>query len=144
MAVNLQFSCGSITLSESTALDFGTVVAGQSSAIKTVTVTNLGDSDAQQVVINPVEATIVNGFASNIQIGTSQETYQAQKFAPASDSGNWYGYAVVGTGKNWTNKTGGTLQNTNGSDTFVTKWEPPLAGTNGQKIWGNAITAVYW
>lgn len=144
MAVNLQFECDSKKLSESTALDFGTVVAGQSSAIKTVTVTNLGDSDAQQVVINPVEATIVNGFASNVQIGTAQETYQAQKFAPAGDSGTWYGYAVVGTGKNWTNKTGGTIHNTNGSDTFVTKWEPPLAGTNGQKIWGNAITAVYW
>ena len=40
--------------------------------------------------------------------------------------------------------TGGTLQNTNGSDTFVTKWEPPLAGTNGQKLWGDAITTVYW
>lgn len=144
MAVNLQFTCDSRTLSESTALDFGTVVAGQSSAIKTVTVTNLGDSDAQQVVINPVEATIVNGFASNIQVGTAQETYLAQKFAPASDSGTWYGYAVVGTGKNYTNKVGGTLQNTGGSDTFATKWEPPASGTNGQKLWGNAITSVYW
>lgn len=143
MAVNLQFVCDSKTLSESTALDFSTVVAGQSSSIKTVTVTNLGDSDAQQVVINPVEATITNGFSSNLQTGTTAETTLAQKFAGASDSGTWYNYAVVGTGKNWTNKTGGTIQNTNGSDTFVTKWEPPLSGTNGQKVWGNAITCVY-
>ena len=143
MAVNLQFVCDSRTLSESTALDFGTVVAGQSSSIKTVAVTNLGSSDAQQVVINPVEASIANGFAANIQVGTSAETYLAQRFAPARDSGTWYGYAVLGTGKNWSNKTGGTIQNTSGSDTFYTKWEPPTSGTNGQKVWGNQMTCVY-
>ena len=46
MAVNISFASGGSALNETDALDFGTVQAGTKSAIKTVTVTNSGDSDA--------------------------------------------------------------------------------------------------
>ena len=140
--VNITFTCEGQTLTESNALDFTTVQAGTSSAIKTITVTNTGDSDALSCVIEPIESKIINGFAADTQVGTVQETVNAQKFSTAAD-GTYYSYAVVGVGKNAVNKTGGTLQNTSGTDTFATKWEPPSTGTSGQKTWGNRLSCVY-
>lgn len=143
MAVIISFECDGVALGETTPLDFNTVQAGTTSAIKKVFVKNTGDSDAQQCVIETKEATIVNGFAVNSQSGTVQETCQAQKFATDMTSASWYDYAVVGIGKNIVTKTGGTLQNTNGEDSFVTKWCPPKSGTSGQKIWGNVFSCIY-
>ena len=141
--VNIVFDCGGTKLSESNPLDFGTVQAGTSSAIKVITVTNTGNSDAQQCVIEAKEATVVNGFSQTTQIGTAEETYKAQQFASDSGSSQWYSYGVVGIGKNFTQKLGGTLTNTSGSDVVATKWTPPSAGTSGQKVWGNVFSCVY-
>ena len=143
MAVNIAFVCDSVTLSENNPLDFGTVQAGTSSAIKKVTVTNTGSSDAQQCVLEPKEATITNGFSVNSQSGTAAETYNVQTFATDATSGSWYSYAVLGTGKNYASKAGGTITNTNGTDSFATKWCPPSNGTSGQKVWGNVFSCVY-
>lgn len=141
--VNISFKCGEAILSENNALDFGTVQAGTASAIKTITVTNTGDSDAQQCTIEAKEANVLNGFATNSQAGSAEETYKAQTFASEETSAAWYNYAVLGVGKNFATKVGGTLSNTNGSDTVATKWTPPAAGTSGQKIWGNVFSCVY-
>lgn len=141
--VNIEFECNGTNLSEAIALDFGTVQAGTPSAIKKVTVTNTGDSDAQQCQIRACEASIVNGFAINSQQGTADETFKAQTFAASETSGSWYDYGVVGIGKNFSNKTGGVLSKTSGSDSFVTRWTPPENGTSGQKVWGNVFSCVY-
>lgn len=143
MAVNITFTSDSVDLSESNALDFGTVQAGMTSAIKTVTVKNTGSSDAQQCTLEAKAATIVNGFSIDSQSGTAAETYNAQSFATDATSGSWYAYAVLGVGKNYASKLGGTLANTSGSDTFSTKWAPPSTGTSGQKVWGNVFSCVY-
>lgn len=142
--VNISFECGGAILSESNPLDFGTVQAGTTSAIKTVIVKNTGDSDAQQCTIEAKEAKILNGFAVNSQIGSLQETVQAQLFATDSSSGSWYKYGVLGSGKNYAKKVGGTLVNGHGEDSFATKWTPPSNGTAGQKIWGNVFSCVYY
>ena len=141
--VNITFLCDSQNLTETNPLDFSTVQAGTSSAVKTVTVTNSGDSDAQQCTLEAKAATIVNGFALDIQAGSLQETVQAQTFAGDAGSGSWYSYAVLGVGKNYSNKTGGTLQNTSGTDSFATKWSPPSNATSGVKVWGNVFSCVY-
>ena len=140
--VIINFTCDGQSLSESNALNFGTVQAGTTSAVKTVTITNTGDSDALQCVIEPKQAVLTNGFSSDIQLGTAQETYLAQKFS-ADINSSFYNYAVVGIGKNYINKTGGTIFNTSGTDIFVTKWEPPISGTSGAKVWGNVFSCVY-
>lgn len=142
MAVNISFASGGSALNETDALDFGTVQAGTKSAIKTVTVTNSGDSDALNCLVEAKAASLTNWFASDLQVGTAQDTYLAQKFGP--DSGSVTNdYAVLGVGKNYTNKTGGTLANTNGTDSYATLWEPPSVGVSGQKVWGNVMTCVY-
>ena len=143
MAVSITFNCGGQGLTESNPLDFGTTQAGSTSEIKTITVTNTGNSDAQLCVIEPIEASVINGFAGNLQIGVPQDTYQAQKFMSDANSNTPYSYAVLGVGKNWATKLGGTLQNTNGSDSFATVWKPPSAGASGQKVWGNGFSCVY-
>lgn len=140
--VNITFECGGKNLSESVALDFGTVQAGTTSAVKTVTVTNNGDSEALQCMVQPKEASISNGFSINYQQGTANETYKAQTFADSETSGSWYDYAVLGIGKNFANKVGGTIS-AKSSDTFVTRWTPPEDGTSGQKVWGNVFNCVY-
>ncbi len=140
MAVNIAFTCDGVSLTESSALDFSLATAGSSSPIKTVTVTNTGSSDALDCVLTAVEASTVQGFSSNLQIGTPQETYLAQQFAPDIGSANYYSYAVLGVGKNFAANTGGTLQNTSGSDSFATKWSPPTSANSGSKSWGNALT----
>lgn len=142
MAVNIGFSSGGVALNEIDALDFGTVQAGTKSAIKTVAVTNTGDSDALNCLVEAKAASVVNGFGSDLQVGTPQDTYSAQFFGPEAGS-VIYAYAVLGVGKNYTNKTGGTLSNTNGQDTYCTDWEPPGAGISGQKTWGNIFSCVY-
>lgn len=141
--VTITFKCDGKKLSESVPLDFGTVQAGTSSAIKTVEVLNTGNSDAQQCVIEAVEATVANGFTATAQAGTASETYNAQKFANDATSGSWYNYAVVGIGKDFSGKVGGTISKTNGSDSFATKWLPPSSGSSGQKTWGNVFSCVY-
>jgi len=142
MAVIIGFTSGGSGLNETDALDFGTVQAGTASAVKTVTVTNTGDSDALNSLVEPKAASLTNGFGSDLQTGTAQDTYLAQTFA--TDAGStYYAYAVLGVGKNYTNKTGGTLANTNGTDSYVTKWEPPSVGVSGQKNWGNVFSCVY-
>ena len=142
MAVIISFTSGGQTLTENNPLDFGTVQAGTSSAIKTVTVTNTGDSDALNCLVEAKEASTANGFASNMQIGTAQDTWQAQKFAADAES-TFYQYAVLGVGKNYVNKTGGTLANTSGTDSYATKWEPPSTGISGAKDWGDVFSCVY-
>ena len=141
--VNMTFTCDSVNLSETNALDFGTVQAGTTSAIKTVTVNNTGTSDAQQCTLEAKAATILNGFSIDAQAGTAAETYNAQSFATDAASGSWYAYAVLGVGKNYASKLGGTIANTSGTDTFATKWAPPSTGTSGQKVWGNVFSCVY-
>ena len=141
--VKIEFKCDGKKLSESVPLDFGTVQAGTSSAIKTIEVLNTGDSDAQQCTIEAVEATVANGFTTTAQSGSASETYRAQKFANDAISGSWYDYAVVGLGKDYSSKTGGTISKTNGSDSFATKWLPPSSGSSGQKTWGNVFSCVY-
>ena len=143
MAVNITFTCDGVTLSETNALDFGTVQAGTSSAIKTISVANTGTSDAQQCVIEAKEATIANGFSINSQSGTTAETCNAQKYSNDSTNGSWYAYAVFGVGKSYASKTGGTIIASTGTDSCVTKWEPPSNGTSGQKVWGNVFSCVY-
>lgn len=142
MAVSIGLTVGGSVINESTPLDFGTVQAGTSSAIITVTATNTGSSDALACTVDPVEASIANGFSSAIQVGTAAETYSAQTFA-ADGVSTFYNYGVLGTGKNYTNKTGGTLVATTGTDTFVTKWTPPSTGSSGSKIWGMIVRSVY-
>lgn len=141
--VNMTFTCDNVDLSETNALDFGTVQAGITSAIKTVTVKNTGSSDAQQCTLEAKAATILNGFSIDSQSGTAAETYNAQSFATDNASGSWYSYAVLGVGKNYATKTGGTIANTSGTDAFATKWAPPSTGTSGQKVWGNVFSCVY-
>lgn len=143
MSVNIAFSVGGNAISEAVPLDFGPVQAGTSSGIKTVTVSNSGDSDALNCTITPIAATIANGFASDAQVGTAQETYQAQRFAATNTDGTWYSYAVVGVGKNFINQTGGTLAATSGTDSFATRWDPPSSGNSGTKYWGNRLSCVY-
>lgn len=140
--VDIKFTCDGKTLTETNALDFGTVQAGLSSGIKIITVTNTGDSDALDFIIEPVEATIVNGFAGDVQVGTAQETYLARKFAETVN-GPWYPKAVVGVGKNFSTGLGGTLANTSGTDTFATLWNPPSNGTSGPKVHGDRGTCVF-
>jgi len=140
--VNITFTCNGQTLTETNALDFNTVQAGLSSEIKAITVTNTGDSDALNFTIEPVEATISNGFAADIQVGTVQETVQARKFAAAMD-GPWYPLGVVGVGKNFSTGLGGTLANTSGTDVFYTTWNPPINGTSGLKVHGDRGSCVY-
>lgn len=142
--VNITFKSGDTNLSETSPLDFGTVQAGTTSAIKTVVVTNDGDSDAQQCTIEAKEATILNGFAVSSQVGTPQETAQAQFFAADANAGTWYKYAVLGIGKDYAKKLGGTISNGGGEDSFATKWMPPANGTAGQKVWGNVFSCVYY
>lgn len=142
MAVNVGFTCAGVTLTEAVALDFGTVQAGSTSAIKTVIATNTGTSDAQQCVLEPKAASIANGFASELQVGTATDTYLCQTFS-VSSSGTYYNYAVLGTGKVYGTKVGGTIANTNGTDTFFTKWTPPITGISGAKVWGNVFSCVY-
>lgn len=141
--VTIEFSCGDVKLSETTPLDFGTVQAGTASAIKKITVKNVGNSDAQQCTIEAVEASVANGFTSISQKGTADETYNAQKFGNDETTDSWYDYAVLGVGKDYKTKTGGTIGNTNGSDSFATKWLPPSNGSSGQKVWGNVFSCVY-
>ena len=141
--VTIEFKSGQTKLSETTPLDFGTVQAGTASAIKKVVVTNTGNSDAQQCTIEAVEASIANGFTLTSQKGTADETYRAQRFANDATVDNWYDYAVLGIGKDYKSKTGGTIGNTNGTDSFVTKWLPPVNGSSGQKVWGNVFSCVY-
>ena len=142
MSVVIAFTCGGTPFDENTALDFGTVQAGTTSAVKTIVVTNTGTSDALSCVVDPKAASIANGFAGDIQSGSANDTYNAQTFAATSGS-TYYVYAVLGTGKNYTNKTGGTLANTNGSDSYVTVWSPPSVGVSGAKVWGNVFSCVY-
>lgn len=142
MAVSITFTVNGSVVNETTPLDFGTVQAGTSSAIKTVTVTNTGTSDALLCTIDPLEASTTNGFSSSSQTGTAAETYNVQQFAADANS-TFYSYAVVGTGKNFTNKTGGTLVATSGTDTYVTKWVPPSTGNSGSKVWGCRFSCVY-
>jgi hypothetical protein len=140
--VNITFTCDGQTLTETNALDFGTVQAGLSSPIKTITVTNTGDSDALDFMVEAVESTIANGFAADTWVGTAQETYMARKFAATVD-GPWYDRAVVGVGKNYATMKGGTLANTSGTDTFATKSLPPSNSTSGLKVHGDRGTCVY-
>jgi hypothetical protein len=141
--VNIEFKCDGKKLSETTPLDFGTVQAGTSSAIKTVEVSNTGDSDAQQCTMEAVEASLSNGFTVTAQIGTADETYNAQKFSNDATSDAWYNYAVLGVGKDYKMKTGGTISKDSGTDSFATKWNPPSSGSSGQKVWGNVFSCVY-
>ena len=141
--VKINFSCGGKTVSETAPLDFGTVQAGTSSAIKKVDVVNTGDSDSQQCTIEAVEATLSNGFTMSAQAGTSDETVLAQEFSNDATTGNWYKYAVLGVGKEYASKQGGTLSKGNGRDSFVTRWSPPSGGSSGQKTWGNVFSCVY-
>ena len=76
--VTITFTCGGSSLSESVPLDFGTVMAGEASEIKSVVVKNTGASTAEQCVIRAVEATTTNGFSSTTQSGTSGPTKQVQ------------------------------------------------------------------
>jgi len=88
MAVNITFECDGKQVTEANALDFGTVQAGTSSAMKVITIKNTGDSDAMQCRIDPVLAVIANGFSSDaIQKGTDRETKLAQWFANAGAVG---------------------------------------------------------
>lgn len=139
--VTITFKCGGTTLSESTPLDFGTVMAGESSEIKTITVSNSGASTAEQCIVTPVEASTTNGFASTTQTGTASETYNAQTFSNASN-GTYYAAAYIGEGANYATSTGGSIA-TNGSYTYYTKWTPPSTATAGNKVWGNEFSCVY-
>lgn len=143
MSVSLTFTCDSQVLTEANPLNFSTVQAGVNSSIKTVNVINTGTSDAQNCRVDPVAATVANGFSADIQAGTAQETYQAQKFAATENATTWYNFAVLGTGKNYTTGTAGTLVNTTGSDSFATYWAPPASGTAGDKVWGNKASCQY-
>jgi hypothetical protein len=142
MAVNITFTVNGSVVNEVNPLDFSTVQAGTSSAIKTVSVTNTGTSDALMCAIEAVEASTNSGFSTTTQAGTAAETYSAQQFALDANS-QFYNYAVVGTGKNYTNKTGGTLVANTGTDTYVTKWVPPSTGNSGAKEWGCRLSCVY-
>lgn len=141
--VNIEFKCDGKKLSENFPLDFGTVQAGTSSAVKTIEVNNTGDSDAQQCTIEAVEASVANGFTTTAQVGSAEETFRAQKFSNDATSDSWYDYAVLGVGKDFKTKTGGTIGKTSGTDSFVTKWQPPQNGSSGQKVWGNVFSCVY-
>ena len=139
--VTITFKCGSTTLTESVPLDFGTVMAGESSEIKTITVQNTGASTAEQCVVQAVEASTTNGFSSTTQSGTASETYSAQTFSSASN-GTYYSAAYIGSGANYATATGGSIA-TNGSYTYYTKWTPPSSATAGNKVWGNEFSCVY-
>ena len=141
--VNIEFKCEGKRLSEAIPLDFGTVQAGTSSAVKTIVVNNTGDSEAQQYTVETVEASIANGFTSTAQSGAAEETFRAQRFSNDATSDAWYEYAVLGVGKDFKTKTGGTIGKNNGTDSFVTKWMPPSNGSSGQKVWGNVFSCVY-
>ena len=146
MSVNLNFSCGGTSITEVNALNFGIVQAGTNSAIKVVTVSNTGTSDALNVIIEPMFATQVNGFSAdftNLATMSAQDTYLAQKFAANSNASVWYPYAVVGDSKVYATKVGGTLINTTGSDSFATYWSPPANATAGDKVWGNRASCQY-
>lgn len=143
MSVTINFTCNGVTLNESSPLDFGTVQAGTASALKTIAVTNTGDSNAMSCVIEAKAATVINGFSSDlVQSGIAQDTFLVQTFAE-NISSTFYSKGVLGTGKNFATGVGGTLLNTTGSDTIVTKWEPPSGGTSGVKVWGNVFSCVY-
>lgn len=139
--VTITFTCGGSTLSESVPLDFGTVMAGEASEIKSVVVKNTGASTAEQCVIRAVEATTTNGFSSTTQSGTASETYSAQTFSSAAN-GTYYASAYIGEGANYGTSTGGSIA-TNGSYTYYTKWTPPSSATAGNKVWGNEFSCVY-
>lgn len=144
--VQITFSCDGSSVSEANPVDFGTVLAGDESEVKTITVTNSGDSDAEQCTITPIEASTSNGFATTTQTGTAAETYNAQTFSSdASITGStvWYPQAFVGTGASYPDSLGGTIPSNGGTASFSTKWSPPSTATAGNKIWGNEFSCVY-
>ena len=143
MSVILNFTCMGATLTEANPLNFGTVQAGMSSPIRTVTVTNTGTSDAQNCRVDSLAATVINGFSADLQQGQPSESYSAQKFAAADTATTWYSAAFLGVGKNYASSLGGTLVNTTGTDSFASQWLPPANGSAGDKIWGNKSSCQY-
>ena len=131
-----------LVLSESTPLDFDVVQAGGRSEFIQLKITNKGTSTALKCVMTAVAANQQTGFTTDSQQGLASETYNAQYFA-ADETSQLYQYAVLGSGKNWVSKVGGTLVNTNGSDVIVTCWKPPANGSAGGKKWGVEVASVY-
>jgi len=129
--------------SESAGIDFGTVQAQSVSAVETVYVRNVGDTPLQDCVVDCVAFSIANGFGSDAQVGTADETYDATTFSTVTSPWDDYESIAVGSGASHSPEVGGTLASTGGNDTFYTRWEPPSGSSVGAKVWGMQITGNY-